>query len=223
MKKLVTAIVLMGLAAFPGAAAARNVDGTWAPADGDVIRFEVLRQGKPFGFHQVSFGRDAEGRLTARTEVDLKAGLGPVTFFRYRLDATEVWQDGQLVSLKGEVKDDGNKGSVTARRVGDALAVKGTVYDGAAPAGILPPSHWNPGQANATQLLSTEDGEIIDVSVSERGRETVMVAGEPVEATRYLMDSDIDVDLWYDDAGRWVKLSFTARGQEIEYVLSQSY
>ena len=68
-----------------------------------------------------------------------------------------------------------------------------------------------------------EDGEIIDVSVSERGRETVMVAGEPVEATRYLMDSDIDVDLWYDDAGRWVKLSFTARGQEIEYVLSQSY
>ena len=44
MKKLVTAIVLMGLAAFPGAAAARNVDGTWAPADGDVIRFEVLRQ-----------------------------------------------------------------------------------------------------------------------------------------------------------------------------------
>ena len=101
--------------------------------------------------------------------------------------------------------------------------MKGTVYDGDAPAGILPASHWNPGQANATQLLSTEDGEIIDVSVSERGRETVMVAGEPVEATRYLMDSDIDVDLWYDDAGRWVKLSFTARGQEIEYVLSQSY
>jgi hypothetical protein len=37
------------------------------------------------------------------------------------------------------------------------------------------------------------------------------------------MVSDIDVDGWYDDQGRWVKLAFEARGQQIEYVLSEMY
>ena len=53
--------------------------------------------------------------------------------------------------------------------------------------------------------------------------DTVSVAGKSVEARHYLMDSAIDVDLWYDDQGRWVKLSFVARDQQIDYVLTQPY
>ena len=71
--------------------------------------------------------------------------------------------------------------------------------------------------------MSTEDGEILDVSVSEQGKEVIVAAGEEVEAARYLLDSDIDVTLWYDEAGRWLKLAFEARGQDIEYVLTKPY
>ena len=49
------------------------------------------------------------------------------------------------------------------------------------------------------------------------------IAGETVEANKFLLDSDIDVTLWYDDAGRWLKLSFSARGQDIDYVLETPY
>ena len=84
--------------------------GAWTPEPGDVIEFDVLRKGKPFGSHSVTFGEDSNGRLTARTDVLLKAGLGPITVFKYELDATEVWQNGQLVSLNGEVNDDGKEG-----------------------------------------------------------------------------------------------------------------
>jgi len=221
--KRVFAVLLASTVLVATPAAAKNSDGAWTPEPGDVIEFDVLRKGKPFGSHSVTFGEDSDGRLTARTDVLLKAGLGPITVFKYELDATEVWQDGQLVSLNGEVNDDGKEGKVTATRTGSELDVDGTEFDGQVTASIIPSSHWNFAATQATELLSTEDGEILDVSVSEQGKETIIAAGEEVEATRYLLDSDIDVTLWYDEAGRWLKLAFEARGQNIEYVLAKPY
>jgi hypothetical protein len=195
----------------------------WTPKDGDEISFQVLREGKPFGTHTVSFNIAPDGTLKATTGVRLKAGLGPITLFQYALDATETWKDGQLVALKGAVNDNGDDGTVNAARIGNSLAVAGTEYTGEVPLGILPSSHWNVAQTRAKELLSTEDGERIKVDVLDKGPDAVMVAGAPVEANRYLMDSDIDVDLWYDAQGRWVKLAFEARGQLIEYVLTKPF
>jgi hypothetical protein len=213
---------LADTAPAPNAASAA-APPVWTPKDGDEIRFDVLRNGKPFGRHAVSFGVAADGTLTATTDVRLKAGLGPVKVFNYELDATETWKEGLLVGLTGVVDDSGKDGSVQASRDGETLSVKGTEYSGTVPLGILPSSHWNFAQTGASQLLSTGDGELIRVNVEDRGSDTVMVDGQPVEARRYLMDSDIDVDLWYDAQGRWVKLAFEARGQRIEYALTQSY
>ncbi|WP_370170788.1 MULTISPECIES: DUF6134 family protein [Hyphomonas] len=221
--KRTLAVLFASTALIVSPAAAKNSGGAWTPEPGDVIEFDVLRKGKPFGSHSVTFGEDSNGRLTARTDVLLKAGLGPITVFKYELDATEVWQDGQLVSLNGEVNDDGKEGQVTAMRAGSELDVDGTQFNGQVTASIIPSSHWNFAATQATELLSTEDGEILDVSVSEQGKEVIVAAGEEVEATRYLLDSDIDVTLWYDEAGRWLKLAFEARGQDIEYVLTKPY
>ena len=221
--KRTLAVLFASTAMIASPAAAKNFGGGWTPEPGDVIEFDVLRKGKPFGSHSVTFGEDSNGRLTARTDVLLKAGLGPITVFKYELDATEVWQNGQLVSLNGEVNDDGKEGQVTATRAGNELNVDGTQFDGRVAASIIPSSHWNFAATQATELLSTEDGEILDVSVSEQGKEVIVAAGEEVEATRYLLDSDIDVTLWYDEAGRWLKLAFEARGQDIEYVLTKPY
>ncbi|MEH6488738.1 DUF6134 family protein [Hyphomonas oceanitis] len=198
-------------------------ENPWQPQDGDRIAFDVLRKGKPFGTHTVSFAVEPNGTLKATTDVRLKAGLGPITVFHYELDATETWKDGTLVALKGAVDDNGKDGSVSAVRAGDELEVNGTEYTGEAPLGILPSSHWNFAQTQAKELLSTEDGELLKVKVIDKGMDTVTVAGKPVDAHHYLMDSAIDVDLWYDDQGRWVKLSFVARDQQIDYVLTQPY
>ena len=72
-------------------------------------------------------------------------------------------------------------------------------------------------------MLSTETGELLKIDVEKVGRETVQVGPETLEADRYRLRSRLDVDLWYDDAGRWVKLAFEARGQEIEYRLRELY
>jgi len=195
----------------------------WTPRDGDVIRFDVLRQGKPFGTHEVRFEVLSDGTIKAHTNVKLRAGLGPIPLYRYDLQSTESWQDGRLVGLQGEVYKDGKAGSVVAEAEGDVIDVDGTAFDGTVPVTTIPASHWNIAQTQASTLLSSENGQLIDVSVLPEGRETLEIAGEAVEANKFLLDSDIDVTLWYDDAGRWLKLSFSARGQQIDYVLQAPY
>jgi hypothetical protein len=220
-RRALLSLFLLASAALP--AAAELSPKAWQPRSGDVISFNVLREGKPFGSHAVKFTTDANGALVATTSVSLKAGLGPVTVFRNRLDATETWLNGQLQKVSGTVNDDGKKRSVTATRKGDVLNVSGTDFKGVAPAGIVPASHWNYAQTLTGKLLSTEDGEILSVKVVTKGREAIKVGKKTIEANRYLMDSALDVDLWYDDDGRWVKLAFEARGQQIEYVLADLY
>ena len=116
---------------------------TWRPADGDEIRFDVLRQGKPFGHHTVSFSRKGDGELDVAVDVELRAGLGPLTLFRYELESSEHWRDGELIEVTGEVKEDGERESMQAEREGDQLHVEGDAFTGEVPGSLLPASHWN--------------------------------------------------------------------------------
>lgn len=218
-------LILLISLAFAGAAKADApvTPGKWQPSAGDEIRFNVLRQGQAFGSHAVRFEQGPDGSLIARTDVSLKAGLGPLTLYRYQLEAAETWTNGQLVKVSGKVNDDGKRRSVTAAREGAALKVKGSDFTGTAPKEAVPASHWNYAQTKTGKLLSTEDGEILNVRVDRIGRETIEAGDRKIEANRYRLDSAIDVDLWYDDDGRWVKLAFEARGQQIEYVLDRFY
>ncbi len=195
----------------------------WQPEPGDEIYFDVSRNGSQFGQHIVRFEADEAGDITAVVDVDLRAGLGPITLFRYALDVRETWRDGYVLSVEGKVNNDGERESVTARRNGEQLEVEGTEFSGELPLSVIPASHWNIWQTQADRILSTESGEVIKVDVKPLGREMIEAGGETIEARKFLMDSDIDVTLWYDDQDRWVKLAFKARGQDIEYVLRDLY
>ncbi|NQY14853.1 MAG: hypothetical protein HRT81_13480 [Henriciella sp.] len=195
----------------------------WVATDGAVIDFTVLRKGKPFGRHMLTFDRDESGDLTVTTDVDLRVKIGPITAFRYRLDSVENWVDGQLVGLNGTSNSDGRKGRVSAVQENGELAVESTKFDGVLPLTTIPSSHWNRMQVYQDQMLSTETGEVLEINVETIGDDVVMVAGEPVEATHYRLKSDLTVDLWYDAQSRWVKLAFKVRGQDIEYVLNELY
>ncbi len=195
----------------------------WTPQPGDVIAFDVLRNGSKFGRHVIRFDGEPAGELTVTTDVELKAGLGPVTLFRYALDATETWRDGRLVRLDARTNDDGADEFVRAVATDTAIAVEGSQFQGEVSADIIPASHWNIEQIRSGRILSTETGEVLDIEVEALGRETLSIRGEPVEANRYRLRSAMDLDLWYDSRSRLVKLAFEARGQSIEYRLEGLY
>lgn len=195
----------------------------WVATDGAVIDFTVLRKGKPFGRHTLSFERSDSGALTVTTDVDLKVKFGPITAFKYQLDSVETWIDGQLSTLNGASNSDGRKGKVSAQKDGDALRVESTEFSGVLPLSTIPSSHWNRAQVYQNQMLSTETGEVLDIRVETIGEEIITVGEQDVQATHYRLKSDLTVDLWYDDQSRWVKLAFEVRGQNIEYVLNALY
>lgn len=196
----------------------------WQPEDGDKIRFDVFRQGdKKFGTHMVRFHVSDDGSYRVISDVNLKAGLGPITLFHYSLSSTETWHDDRLVALEGNTNDDGKKENVSASLSGEKLSINGSGYTGRAPLGIIPSSHWNIQQVFSSEILSTENGELLDTRVTRMGEETLRINGQAVPATHYRLVSDLTVDLWYDEQNRWVQLSFEARGQKIDYRLARLY
>lgn len=222
-----SALVLLGGNAMAEPANEGAVVGAaptpFAVYDGAVIDFEVLRKGNPFGRHVLTFDRKEDGTLEVVSDVDLDVKFGPITAFKYRLDATETWRDGRLIKLSGKSNNDGDRGDVSAKAKDDVLVVDGTKFNGTLPGSIIPSSHWNIKQVFSDRMLSTETGEVLDINVENLGPDTVLVGGEEVEATKYRLKSDLTVDLWYDSANRWVKLAFEVRGQDIEYILSKPY
>ncbi len=218
-----SALLLGAMAQADEIATQTSLPTPWVATDGAVIDFTVLRKGKPFGSHVLTFERDDSGKLEVTTDVDLQVKFGPITAFKYRLDSAEEWIDGQLVALNGKSNNDGRKGEVIAEAEGGDLVVDGTKFEGRLPLGTIPSSHWNRLQVYQNQMLSTETGEVLDIDVELIGDDKVQVGDQMIDATHYRLTSDLTVDLWYDRQSRWVKLAFEVRGQDIEYVLNQLY
>lgn len=200
-----------------------SLPSPWTASDGAVIDFTVLRNGKSFGQHVLTFDREADGQLKVTSDVDLDVKIGPFSAFKYRLDSVERWDDGQLVSLTASSNNDGRKGTVSAEVEQDTLVVESTKFDGELPLSTIPSSHWNRLQVYQSQMLSTETGEVLDIDVEVMGNDQIEIDGQTVETTHYRLKSDLTVDLWYDNQSRWVKLAFETRGQDITYVLNRLY
>lgn len=222
---LAAGITAAGLAANATAqnvsdsAAAGNAAEVCAPYDGR-LNFQVLRKGKPFGHHNWTFTRNGE-RCIVEVDAHLEVSFGPITPFEYDHKVREVWRDGVLQSLQSSTLKDGETYELSVTREGDQLMIDGAEYQGPAPGDLVPSTYWNKAlvqQDGDAKMLNTETGKVMDVAITEKGAQTVNVAGETVSAEHYLLNSDIDLNLMYDGE-KLVKLTFTARDQPIEYVL----
>ncbi len=203
-------------AALAGAASAAAT-----PPDTGRIAFDVLRNGKPLGSHILTFD-EVDDALVVTVDVDLQVKVGPFTPFRYRHDVREVWREGRLLSLSAETLKDGDTFRLEASRQGDgAVTIDGRDYQGAAPAEVIASTWWNPEVLDDPVALNSETGELMPITVTPLGRETIQAAGRPIEAEHYRLEAALTLDLWYDDEGHWVKCAFVARGSDIEYVLAE--
>ncbi len=190
----------------------------WQPRDGERIVFDVLRNGGSFGTHVVAFSRQGDA-LTVDTDIELRVAFGPITLFEYIHDATETYVDGRLLRLGARTKKDGRWKTLSAQATEAGLKVAGEAFSGVLTGRVIPSTHWNVDQMKQPAMFSTETGEMLPMSVADRGIERVRTANGMIEARRYDVKSDLDASFWYDAQGRWVKCAFVAEGSKIEYVL----
>lgn len=195
-----------------------NAEPVWTPRDGELLHFDVFRNGSPFGQHVVKFTRSGEA-LTVSTDIELHAGLGPLTLYRYRHNSVEVRRDGRLEEVVGSTHKNGKTLRMAARATAGGWDVAGSTFRGKLDELLTPSTHWNIDEVRGRRMLSTENGEVLPIAVIDQGEEVVKIGSSSTRARRYLLRSQLDVTLWYDAAGRWVKCAFEAEGQKIEYRL----
>lgn len=190
----------------------------WQPSDGDALVFDVLRDGGQFGTHKVTFEKSGDS-LTVKTDVELKVAFGPLTLFDYVHDVTERYVAGKLVWVGSRTKNEGRWKTLSAQAVSGGLKVTGEAFKGLLTGLVIPSTHWNENEMKQSAMFSTETGEMLPMTVEDRGVERVKVGETTIEARRFDVQSDLDASFWYDAQGRWVKCAFEAQGSKIEYIL----
>jgi hypothetical protein len=212
----------LALALLTVLAASSSAAGADGLPYGQTLSFVVMRQGQQIGSHKLVFEHEGS-RLKVSTSIDLAVKLVGITAYRYSHRAQETWDGDALVSLTSRTDDDGKAYAVQANRTAEGIVVQ--AQGGARvvlPASIMPSSHWNVRQVTQTVLLNTQKGNEAHVKITALGREAVKTSSNTLQATHYRYDGDIKMDQWFDDRGRWVKMSFKGSdGSTIEYVLQE--
>lgn len=196
----------------PGAA-------TVSPKEG-LLRFEVALDGSPIGEHSLTFAQNATNDLEVGIAIDLAVKFGPFTVFDYTHRNASLWRDGLLQRMQSETDDNGDMHNVLVEGRDGALRVTADgvrVYE--IPDRMLPTTYWMASTVAQSQLINSQTGELLEVEIVERGREDVPGPDGPIPATHYELTGDLEIDLWYDDAGILVGLAFVARGSDITYRL----
>ena len=206
MSRLVLAIILALTGAIPATAAEESPYGTG-------LTFVAYRNGEAIGRHTLAFQQYGP-ELQVSTSIDLAVKFLGLTVYRYTHQAQEIWRNGALQSLISQTDDNGEKFAV--RTPGRDIGGKPTSPD------LLPSTHWNHRQVHQSRLLNSQTGAEARVQIVPVGRETIRTSRGSIDATRYRYTGDIVMDQWFDDRGRWVRMSFAASdGSTIEYILQE--
>ena len=190
-----------------------------APAADGEWNFRVLLDGREVGWHRyVVRGDGASTKVESRAQFDVRFLL--LNAYSYRHTARERWRGACLDELESRTETNGRVEEVAAVAYDDAVVVDGPSGDARLPGCVMSFAYWDPRILRATRLLNSQTGELLPVSVAERGTERVNVAGRTVAATRHRLSApNLQIDLWYAD-GRWVALEApTPGGRTLRYEL----
>ncbi|MEM6492231.1 MAG: DUF6134 family protein [Pseudomonadota bacterium] len=206
--------ILTGLLATAGLSGVATAALTTAE-----LPFRVEMGGSPIGQHSVRFEQRGD-ELHAFVDIAFDVGFAFITIYEYEHSNHEVWRDGRLIAIDTETNDDGERFTVSGRATADGFRVEGSEGVLNLPADIKPSSYWNPATLTAETLLDTQKGRVLDADFAAMGRDRIETqSGARIDACRFAMSGDLDLDIWYDDQGRWVRMAFSFGGNDFEYKL----
>lgn len=143
-------------------------------------------------------------RVTAKYSITTKANL-LVVKYSYGLQATEVWENGRLISLKSTAYENKRKFSVTGKAVSGGFQVDGTKFQGLVKGNPGTTSYWSPEVLRRKTWISSQSGQPITVTVKKRRGETIAAPAGNVECAVYKCTGmKRDMELYYDVRGEWV-------------------
>ena len=199
-----------------------SVGANLQPADplelyGEEARYLVLRDGQVVGRNVMTFSRRDE-RLEVSARMELELRFLAFKLYSYLYESKETWSGAELDRLLVSVNDDGEQSELVGERRGGKFVFQGHGANGKVEGLIFPTNHWNAAVLSQGRVLNTLTGSINVVEITDHGKERVRANGREIEATRYSYNGELQTEVWYDDAGRWVGMRFRAKdGSTIVY------
>lgn len=180
--------------------------------------YEILRKGVPVGSHQVQLeNRDDHTKVVSRSEI--KIGLLGLTFYHFRYESQEEWDEQGLRRLLVKVDDDGEPLRIDGHRRGDWFVWTVNDVDSKThEMPVYPTNHWNSSVLSQSRVLNTLTGLINKVSIQPNQEETLKFNGALGEVKGYRYSGELRLESWYDSNGRWMGMRFKGQdGSTIEY------
>lgn len=209
--RLLTLLLLLATAL---GASIRDVEAQMAAElePGEAWRFRVYLDDREIGYHHFYLARSGETRQL-RSVADFEYRLLFVKLYDYQHENLETWSGDCLQSVQSRTDANGTPYAVDGRLGSDGFRVDGSEAEDTLPDCVMSFAYWNPAFLEQERLLNTQNGEFLEVDVSEPVSESVLVRGEQRSALRYRVEAgDLNLDLWYSNENEWLALESEVRG-----------
>ena len=156
-------------------------------------------------------GEDVEIEHTAELAVRV---LG-ITMFTRSTRFRELWREGRLIVFDGRTIDNDEPFEVRGRAEGDSFVIEGSAGRVEAPAEVAPSEPSLIGAIEREWFFDIKTGELLRAEVRRAGTETLALARGAIEAVKYEVRGELEQDVWFDEAGVWVRWRLWRQGAAI--------
>jgi hypothetical protein len=175
-------------------------------------RFQVYLDNKEIGYHDFIL-QELDDHRTLQSEANFEYRLLFVKLYGYEHENTETWVGNCLTGIKSTTDANGKSFEVSGSLEGDRFVLSGTAGDADLPACSMSFAYWNPVFLQEDQLINVQNGEVLDIEVSEPELVELEVRGVLQPAYRYELGAgEMNIVLWYSENNEWLALETDARG-----------
>lgn len=167
------------------------------------------------GSHELTFHCDGED-LVVETEVKVDVKLLFVTVYKRRAQYREVWRQDQLIAYDAWTNEAGDEYVTKVRLEDDQMIIDGVEPNVSVPVDTVSSHPWNMKVVDRNLLFGMKDGRLISVDVKPAGDDIVEIGGKTIRAKKYVVSGDIERELWYDQAGNWLRWRLESRGNIVD-------
>ena len=163
------------------------------------IKFEIFRNDKKVGYHNIIFNRDKE-MLIVRNEIQFEIKKLGISFYKYQSEGTEVYdQDGLLFTFNSKTSDNKKlKYCNIEAKDNENYLIDGSSYKGTFNKDFAISSYWNHEILKKNTQISGITCKIRNQKVTFLKNESIEVKGQTTKTSVFNINGKgLDTQIWY--------------------------
>jgi len=159
--------------------------------------------------------------VDVETQLHVTVKMLGIALFRQDASRLEHWENGRLVSFKGDTDDNGKKILIDGKAQDDAFVILSPLGTFSAPARVHPSNPWARQVLNTDVMMSTKTGRVLNVRVTDTGDADFTFDGQTMKLHQFFIDGEKHQVVWIDRNGTVAAFQTEEDGSRITFVLQR--